>query len=250
MNGIFITARLGSKRLSKKHLIIADGKPFIEWLITRFQTEFAEGISSGKTKIFITTSVAPGNEEFEKIAKLLGVKVFYGSDDNIPLRHLQCADENNIKNIISIDGDDILCSPAAAKMVLNELEINPTMVCTKGLPFGMNISGYTMSFLKKSLEGNQGKKLETGWGKIFDRDEIKYIKIAGFEQSEHLRMTLDYDKDADFFKAVIEGLKGRVNTISDTKLIAYILAHGLEKFNIELNEEYWANFNKQKQAES
>ena len=33
------------------------------------------------------------------------VKIFYGSDDNIPLRLYQCAISSNIDNIVSVDGD-------------------------------------------------------------------------------------------------------------------------------------------------
>ena len=55
MIGVFITARLGSTRLSEKHLIEVNEKPFIKWLVERFSTAFKENIEKNELKIFITT---------------------------------------------------------------------------------------------------------------------------------------------------------------------------------------------------
>lgn len=110
MVGVFITARLGSTRLNEKHLIEVNGKPFIEWLVKRFLISFNTKIKRNDLKIFITTSTKIENNKLESIFDESEVKVFYGSDENIPLRHLECAILNNIDYIISIDGDDILCS--------------------------------------------------------------------------------------------------------------------------------------------
>ncbi len=250
MDGIFITARLGSTRLNEKHLIKVAGKTFIEWLIERFCYEFEDELLKGKIKIFITTSVNPENRKFETLIKNPNVIIFYGSDDNIPLRHLECAIKYNIDNIISVDGDDVLCSTYYAKFVLKELANNHTMVSTQGLPLGMNITGYSKKFLEKSLVDNKQKKLETGWGKIFDQSLINYIQIDDYKEAINLRMTLDYEQDANFFKAIINGLKNEIITIKDADLILYIIQQNFSVLNEELNGEYWENFNKQKSEES
>ncbi|SEA99889.1 cytidylyltransferase domain-containing protein [Pedobacter hartonius] len=249
MVGIFFTARLGSTRLSQKHLIEVNGKTFIEWLVERYIAEFQREIENEEIKIFITTSVKKENKKFEDIFKSDSVKVFYGSDENIPLRHLQCAEKNNIKYIISIDGDDILCSTQAARILLNKLKLGSDMVYTTGLPLGMNVSGYTVDFLTESLENERHEKLETGWGRIFDKDKIDIIDISGYKQGTHLRMTLDYEEDAEFFAKVINHLKNDILYISDKILIDLILEKNWARLNESLNDTYWANFNKQKQEE-
>ena len=63
-------------------------------------------------------------------------------------------------------------------------------------------------------------------------------------------MTLDYEEDAVFFKAIIEGLGSEIITIDDSKLIEYIVANKLGEINSALNENYWANFAAQKSEES
>ena len=107
MIGILITARLGSTRLSQKHLIEVNDKTFIEWLVERFKTEFRKELSAGQMKIIIATSTKAENTKFNELFKSNVVEVFHGSDQNIPLRHLECANINQLEYILSVDGDDI-----------------------------------------------------------------------------------------------------------------------------------------------
>lgn len=249
MTGIFITARLGSTRLIEKHLIEAGGKSFINWLVDRFLFEFAEDIAQSNVAIFIATSTDVKNKKFESYFINSPVRIFYGSDENIPLRHLQCAEANDIKNIISIDGDDILCSTQAARLVMNKLISGAKMAQTIGLPFGMNAFGYNVDFLKKSLSIKKYKTLETGWGKIFDKNQSVNIEFKNDNNGSQIRMTLDYEDDAVFFKNVIEGIGDQIVQMSDKVLIELIIKNNWSKFNNGLNEIYWQNFNKQKQNE-
>lgn len=246
--GIFITARLGSTRLKQKHLIKVDGVTFVEWLIKRIEAEFMDELERSQAKIFITTSTNTENNRFEEFSDPY-VKVFYGADNNIPFRHLQCAKAHGIEHIIAIDGDDILCSPTAARMVLNELLRDYPMAKTIGLPLGMNVMGYKTDFLERALTNNTDKTLETGWGKIFDIELHKVISFETFPSYEKLRMTLDYDKDAEFFEKIIQSVGERIINIEDKELIQIIISENLSLINEDLNDEYWNNFNKQQKEE-
>jgi len=248
--GLLIIARLGSTRLERKHLIEVNGKTFVEWLVERYRKEFSKEILQNQVKIFIATSVKIENRQFGLLFKDKIVSIFYGNDENIPLRQLECALANDLESIISIDGDDILCSTKGARTVFDNLNNGYRMVQTQGLPLGMNVSGYKTAFLQEALSLNNSLKLETGWGRIFDKDAIETIKINGFENSENLRMTLDYQEDALFFHTVISEIGDEIVSIDDKKLVTTILENGWNKLNDNLNEEYWNNFNKSKQSES
>ncbi|KIC63415.1 cytidylyltransferase domain-containing protein [Chryseobacterium taiwanense] len=248
MIGVFITARLGSSRLSEKHLIEVNGKPFIKWLVQRFLIAFKANIERNDLKIFITTSTKIENKKFESIFDKSEAEVYYGSDENIPLRHLKCAIDNDIDYIISIDGDDILCSTEASKIVLDKLLSGSKMVQTLGLPLGMNSTGYSKEFLEESLLGNEFNKLETGWGKIFDKSHIEVIQLKDEKSTENIRMTLDYEPDAVFFKKVISSID--VLDVSDDALIGSIITNNWNQINDHLDDIYWSNFNKQKQEEN
>ncbi|QKJ29400.1 hypothetical protein HQ865_06395 [Mucilaginibacter mali] len=249
MTGIFITARLGSTRLSQKHLIEANGKTFIEWLIQRYACEFDTEIKNNEIKIFITSSIAPENHKFAELLKHQNVDIFYGSDENIPLRHLECAEANKINKIISIDGDDILCSAKAARLVFEGLKQHE-IVQTSGLPIGMNVFGYSKTILETSLRNHISKKLETGWGKIFDNYEKYNIAFVANDNEKKIRMTLDYPDDALFFKKIIQIMGDKIISISDNELINIILEQKIYLLNTHLNEQYLVNFNKLKELEN
>ena len=88
--GFFLTARLGSTRLPRKHLLEAAGKPMLGVLAERIRHAFAADLAAGDALLAIVTSDEAENRAFERFAAL-GVRVFYGSVDNIPLRHHQAA---------------------------------------------------------------------------------------------------------------------------------------------------------------
>jgi spore coat polysaccharide biosynthesis protein SpsF len=249
MTGIVFIARSGSTRLKDKHLIKAGDVSFLAWLLKRFIVEFKNEIDSKDIRIIIATAVLPENKVFEKIITDLPVEVFYGSNDNIPLRQLECADELGLSNIISIDGDDILCSYSAARKIYDELKNSRLYVKTAGLPLGMNAMGYQTEFLRNSLNNDLGK-LETGWGRIFDETRATVIEFTQHTDVKDLRMTLDYEEDSVFFKTIIESIGENIITIPDKELIKIIVEKGLYKLNFGKSDMYWDNFNTQKNLEN
>ena len=248
MTGIFFIARLGSKRLEKKHLYNVNGKTLIEWLVLRFLHEFNNEISRGKIKLFITTTESPENKIFQKIFKEKKVDIYFGDNSNIPKRLLSCANQHKISKIIAIDGDDILCSTSSARKVFKALD-NYDYVKTKGLPLGMNITGFTKEFLSKTKASNF-KILETGWTKIFNDKNIYLINQAFSSKEKKIRMTLDYIEDFQFFQAVFLFLGSRIVSISDNELIEVIEKESFSDINSFLSELYWKNFKKEQNLEN
>ena len=248
--GLLIIARVGSTRLERKHLIKAADKTFIEWLVRRYIHEFSKEIEKGDVKVIIATSTDVNNQVFETILNGGPVSVFYGPNENIPARQLKCAEKFKLDNIISIDGDDVLCSTAAARAVLSKLNSGTQAIKTIGLPLGMNVMGYTTQYLKGALNAvEENRTLETGWGRIFPEDSVESIRLGDYENDERLRFTLDYKEDASFFEKVIEGLQNEILSISDEALVKYVIQNKLYSINEALNETYWKNFNVQKNSE-
>ena len=123
------------------------------------------------------------------------------------------------------------------------------MVQTIGLPLGMNVMGYSTAFLSESLKNYDSATLETGWGRIFDKNSIEFISLVGPEGGQNLRMTLDYQADASFFKTVISTIGSDILQIKDKDLIELILKNNWGRLNESMNDEYWTNFNAQKAQE-
>ena len=240
--GFFLTARLGSTRLPRKHLLEVSGTPFLAVLAKRILHSFGKDISSDEALLAIVTSDEAMNHEFERFVPL-GIRVFYGAKENIPLRHLQAAKQFGVDAVVAVDGDDILCSTNAMRAVRDGLIGGNAYVKTSGLPLGMNAFGYRRNFLAASLIGNENKRLETGWNYIFDSSRlVDYPLELGLDTPPSLRFTLDYPEDYEFFKAISEHFGDEVLVAGDREIVRYVLTQGLQKLTDPVSGKYWEDF--------
>lgn len=223
----------------------------IAWLCARMSNEFTQEISGGSVKLIIATSTAPGNEAFAAAVQGLPAQVFRGSDSHIPLRQLECAQAHALDRIISLDGDDVLCSFHAARLVHDALlsANDADIVATSGLPLGMNVSGYPTAYLQRSVEAAQGERFETGWGRVFKTPRTQSIQLGDHAPNGPLRFTLDYEEDALFLRTIIDRLGDRLLDMADAELIAYVRTHELYRINMHLQERYFENFNSERDKE-
>ncbi|MEI8088780.1 MAG: hypothetical protein WCG63_04210 [Opitutaceae bacterium] len=246
--GIFIVARLGSQRLQAKHLQPAASVPVLLHLIRRLRHTFSAQLADGRARIVIATSDEPANRTFEEVVGT-EASVFYGSIHNIPLRQLQAAEAVGCSEIVSVDGDDILCSPTGVLAVAEKLAGGASYAQTSGLPFGINSFGYTRRFLTEAMAGHQQGTLETGWGRIFQGKAPATISYAHMPQDERLRFTLDYPADLEFFRALLEALGPQAPAATDEEIVRLVLDRQFYLHNGALAEEYWANFRRQLEIE-
>jgi len=240
--GIFLTARLGSTRLPHKHLLEAGGKAMLSVLAGRIRHGFEKAIGRGDAVLAVVTSDEPANRDFERVSGE-PMAVFYGSKQNIPLRHLQAARHFGVDAIVAVDGDDILCSVDAMRVVAGALAGGAEYTRTTGLPLGMNAFGYRTDFLARSVAGKEQKTLETGWTYIFDAEtQASNALDLGLEAPDTLRFTLDYNEDYEFFRRIVEHFGAGMVTASDKDIVSYVLAQGLQKITDPIAQKYWENF--------
>lgn len=250
MIGILIIARLGSERLPFKHLIEYGEKTFISHLVNRIGYTLEAEIEAGSCCIIIATGDPVVNKEFSELAFDFPVHVYFGDNENVPRRQVECARELGLDAIISVDGDDLLISPEALRDCFQYLASGGSMVRSSGLPLGMNVMGYSAAYLTERLKKLSAiKVLETGWGRIFEKSDIHEISYKVAEDGELLRFTLDYQEDADFFKKVFLSLGPEIWTAGFQKILDTVFLHEYFRINGFLNLEYWKNFNSGVQKE-
>ena len=239
--GFLICARLGSSRLRRKHLIPADGIPFILHLIRRINHQFAAERAAGQAMAVVIASDEPENRDF--LPAVRGeAEVFFGSVENIPLRQLQAGRHFGFDALMSVDGDDILCSTEGMRAVYDALASGADYAKTDGLPFGLNVSGYRRAFLESSMSRRDAKTLETGWTRIFEGSRPRVISYSTPAPDDRLRFTLDYDDDAKFFARVIERLGARSAAANDAEIVDLVWREKIFELNAGLAKEYWENF--------
>lgn len=235
--GIVILARNASTRLPKKHLepALQDSTTFATILCQRLLT----------TKIpFI---LATGENSFDdSLADHCNnfCNVYRGFDFNIPRRILNAAIEQDWEAVIPVDGDDILISLNAIKTIHEFLKLKYSHIMTKNLPFGMNSWGFSIDFLKKSLDPIKSEKIiETGWGRIFTSPALE-IPMPIFLNIENLRFSLDYPEDKLFFQEIFKFLIDPIKA-SEKEIIEIVLSHNLQKINEKTIKPYWENYNRE-----
>ena len=245
--GLVILARLGSSRLPGKHLKqIGSDLTVIEWLIARISA----WQSDLNHQIILATSIDPINRQFEVLKVRNAIKIFYGDDGNIPLRLQQVAEEYYLDQIIAYGGDNPLSSMEATSLVNTELEQGADYVEVVGLPIGMNVFGFRVDCLNRSLKGYAEQiDLEFGWNQIISSaakdNRVIDASLEGLEKEvTDLRITLDYPSDLEFFRAVFDQVfGGQVDLrISDRALVKEIIERGLARINGDLSQEYWQRF--------
>lgn len=241
---LFITARLGSKRLPNKHLIDLGGIRPIELLIRR--------LKKNNLPIVLTTGNEEINYGFKNLCEKEGVELFFGDATNIPKRHLEAARELNYDFIFSIDGDDILTAPEGVMAILNKIEkgdYSNHFFHTEGYPFGVNSGGYSRVFLENALKSFSGDSLETGWGRIFPKENFVGISCPS-KNADNWRLSLDYDEDLAVFKNIWNHFKDSLITMSTDEILEYFEKNEIWKLNGHVIEKYWENFNKEKEKET
>lgn len=238
--GLLVTARMGSQRLSDKHLREVGGRPALSHLLARIEQEFGAELRSGAVRALIATGNEARNRPLCELTTGSAVSVFFGDDDNVPLRHLQAAQQLGLSAIVAIDGDDLFCAPQAMRDVHNALRDGTGLTRTVGLPLGMNVFGYSTAVLAEALQGAPAALLETGWGRIFDAMPMLDIALA-CPHAEQIRATLDYDEDLAFFDRCVREI-AQWDTLPTAALVGEIVARGLHTINFSANEKYWENF--------
>jgi hypothetical protein len=160
---------------------------------------------------------------------------------------LQLAKAHQLDAMVSIDGDDLLCSPEAMLSVYEGLMHGNSLVKTTGYPFGMNAWGYSCVALQQAVSTQDHGLLETGWGRAFDAIEAKVIGLQCAD-ADKVRATLDYPLDLDFFSAVMLQIP-EWQTLSTPEFVSKIVAQDLHLINSSLHDVYWQNFHAQMNQE-
>lgn len=201
----FITVRSSSSRLKKKCFLDFGNITVLEHIILRC-------IYGGLTPIVCTTT-KKADEKIIKIAKLMNIKYFKGSEQNKILRWHSCSLKFNINIFHTVDADDLFFDWDAIKKSLNLLKrlkkdvILPSKISRNG---GAS-EGYsfTRAGIKKMIKTFKNLKKKNYNSEMID-NYIKCLNSTGLKgqnyQIKNTRMTLDYKEDYKFLKKLRNNL--------------------------------------------
>lgn len=197
--GIFITARLKSKRLPFKVIKPILGKPMIEWMIERLK-------HSGIDLIVMMTSTNPQDDPLVKIAKKNKIECFRGSEDDVLLRLRDCARKFDVDLVINVTADDPLKEPIFIDKLVEKYFDRKYDYCeTKGLPNGCESHAISKKALEKvcKIKNESDTEIWTPYFKkpgIFKCDVVKVEDPAIYRP--HYRITVDTKEDFELMKKI------------------------------------------------
>jgi len=234
--GFLITARMKSTRLPLKLTKRILNREIIAWLIERLK------LSEVLDEIVIATSTNTQDQILCDIAKREGIKCFKGSEVDVLDRLYNAAVKYDIEYILNVTADVPLVAYDFFNRVLETYrKTNADLITCDKLPHGFFFYGIKITALKKVLEIKDNADTEI-WGPYFKNTGFfKHIdiEIPREYQRDNYRLTLDYQEDYEFLKALFEGMGPETYKKSTIEIIEFLDNHPeIVKINEHCEEMY------------
>jgi spore coat polysaccharide biosynthesis protein SpsF (cytidylyltransferase family) len=211
---IFLSVRDKATRLPGKTMAPIEGKPALLHLIERLKT------AAKPEMLVVTTSVNPGDDTVEAVARRCGVACFRGSEDDKLQRYLDAAKAYGVAFAAVVDGDDLFCEPLFIDRIIDAYRTSgEDYIICDGLPTGVTAFGIRIDALEKVVRLKAENDTEV-WGGYFTDTGLFRCNLLPVEdrwKRQGVRMTLDYPEDLEFFKAVYSELyrAGEIFTLAN-----------------------------------
>ena len=200
---------MASSRLPGKVLLPILGRPMLEYLVERIRQvkEIDE--------VVIATSVEPGCDAIEALAKCLGVPCFRGSEEDVLQRVIGAVQSAEGEVVIKATGDNPLIDPAIISQVLQFfLKSRPdycsTFLDQRTLPWGMDVEIVTLEALvRSSVQSQEERHHEHPSLYIIENRAVfdcRHFKAVETGPPSPARLTVDTQEDYRLVSRIFEEL--------------------------------------------
>ncbi len=205
-----IFARLGSNRFPRKVLENISGKILIERIIERVK------LSTTLSDLYLAIPETKDNDELEKIALNLGIKVFRGSSEDVLSRANKFCLKYNFKSIVRINGDCPFIDPFLIDRIVNNHNNNfydyTSNILINSFPIGMHIEVIESNVIKRvHLEARKDIEREHVTPFIYNNpDKFSLNSYESHENDSDIRLCIDYPDDLKTITEIITRTGDRV----------------------------------------
>ena len=213
-----LQARMGSSRLPGKVLKSINGKPMIEWQISRIQ-------KSKVGKIILATSDDASDDELVRAVRSLGVEVYRGSQTDVHSRFIRILEMEQPEYFIRLTGDCPVVMPDLINDMISEFEFHQfdylSNVNPPTYPDGLDIEIVsTQKFLEfSSLELTDEEREHVTLCLRQRSDSIKFGNFLSKQDFSKMRWTVDYEEDLKFISNIFRFFEGRETQFSMSDII-------------------------------
>ena len=220
---IIIQARIGSSRFPGKILRNYKNYNLLKVLVQRLK-------KSKKVKnIIIATTKQKEDEKIVKFCLSNSLKYFRGSKNNVLNRYYEASKKYNVKNIIRITSDCPLIDPVILDKMILEFKkkkldyLSNTYPEPSTYPDGMDIEIFTYRSLKLSNK-YATKKSEKEHVTVYIRKKkrFKILRTDLTKNKSNYRLTVDYLKDYNLFKSLIDKFKSKIFFVGMNEIIRFL----------------------------
>ncbi|HLO78450.1 MAG TPA: hypothetical protein VK196_18495 [Magnetospirillum sp.] len=218
-SAIFLSARSMSTRLPRKLFQDIEGRTVFEHLVERLR------LSKKADMVMLTTGTHPNDLELVALAEKCGIPAFRGNSDDKLIRYLDAADAHGVDFIAVVDGDDVFCDAASIDRIIEHYrESQADYIIVDDLPLGATAFGVRVDALREVCRIKLNDNTEV-WGGYFTktgRFRTSFLPAPEACKRPSYRMTLDYQEDLNFFRAVFAGLGAKTNTFPLSDICALL----------------------------
>ena len=203
-----IQARMGSSRLSRKIMLDACGKTFLEHMIDR--------VAQSKTldKIIIATSLNKDDDIIEDFCKKKNISCFRGPENDVLSRYKMAADETQADIIVRLTSDTpVLHHTIIDRVVQSYTDNNYDYVSNcvplpRTYPDGMNVEVFSKKILDEMYDNAKkpSEREHVTLFVVFQPEKYKIFRVDYEKDVSKYRFNLDYELDHKFLKTVFEKL--------------------------------------------
>lgn len=207
---IIIQARTGSQRLpSKVTMPFFENKSIIDILIERIKLYYKN------TEIVIATTKRNEDKALGKLAKHHNIAIFYGSENDVLKRYIDCAETHGVEVIVRICADNPFLLPEYIEVLIKNIlkgyeyssfkwpNSKPVMLSHVGL----FAEAFTLSFLKKIRNlTNDSFFHEHVTNYLYgNKEKFKHkfeLLPSILHDKEYVRLTIDTKNDFEVAKEI------------------------------------------------
>ena len=249
---IFITVRLNSSRLPKKHLQPLNGKPALQHIVERLT------ICQEIRHIIVCCTTNSTDDELIDFLQKKKIKFFRGNEKDILQRFLDAAKKFDTDIIIDVEGDKIYTDPNYVDKIVNMLKtcksdfVIGNSSKTKFDPsnhfiHGIIPAGFKKSALEKICRLKNTNDTGTGYREFFIKSKSiksEFLVIDTDDFLNKIRLTLDYPEDLQ----LAEKIFGSLGTSFTTDKLINLFKNRSELISIteNINKEWELNYEKNK----
>lgn len=239
--GVVIQARMGSTRRPGKIAYSVCGHTLLEYQIKRLQV-------AGIDNIFVATTDLEADDLTEQITLKAGCKCFRGSENDVLLRYVKCAEHFKIKNIIRLGGDDPLADPLCIiKLIETQKNLKTDFVFAShkyGWIYGTAAELIAYQALKKASEkALSPSDREHVVTYIRNCSDFSRIKISPDDKTlirPDIYVSIDYPEDLSLVSQILEFFapKNRLFNFTQKELVELFDSGILEITNKNLHHGF------------